>query len=180
MTIVTVDQFNKYLGTVQQRGWYPIGSNPTIEVSNSREKVTVLGAVTEDGESFHCWTEETLTADHGARFLDALTDEFGEDIVVMLDRASYFYAKNIWNFVSGTEETEYIDDTSVERVCGESLQVWYFPSRLPELNPTEGYWQRLNDWFKFKLIDDMDEMKNELLTALDEIQEPEIFEYICP
>ncbi|WP_276413844.1 hypothetical protein [Haloarcula halobia] len=36
---------------MQRRGWYPIGSNPTIETSNSWDKVTVLGAVTDDGDS---------------------------------------------------------------------------------------------------------------------------------
>jgi hypothetical protein len=34
--------------------------------------VTVLGADTHDGESSYCWTEETLTADHGIRLPRAL------------------------------------------------------------------------------------------------------------
>jgi len=51
----------------------------------------------------------------------------------MLDRASYFYAKDIWDFVSGKEETEYIDDTSVERVCGESLQQFSRRSLRPQV-----------------------------------------------
>lgn len=92
-TVVVVDQFTKRVGTVQRRGWYPIGSNPTIETSNSWEKVTVLGAVTDDGESFYCWTEENLKAARGIRLLEALKERFGEELVVFLDRARYFYAK---------------------------------------------------------------------------------------
>ena len=59
-TVVVVDQFTKRVGTVQQLGWYPIGSNPSIEMTNSWDKVTALGAVTDDGESFYCWTEDSL------------------------------------------------------------------------------------------------------------------------
>jgi hypothetical protein len=140
--IVTVDQFSKYLGTVQRRGWYPIGSNPTIEVGNSRTKVTVLGAVTENGDSFYCWTEEYLTAEHGIRFLDALTDEFGEELVVILDRGSYFYARDLWEFVSDERSTECVEDTSVERVCGSPLQVCLLPTSptaaVDEQRPGDG------------------------------------------
>lgn len=85
-----VDQFTKRVGTVQRRGWCPIGSNPTIETSNSWDKVTVLGAVTDDSDSFYFWTEENLNRFHGIRLLEALTDRFGEDLVVFLDRAGYF------------------------------------------------------------------------------------------
>ena len=53
-TIVIVDQFTKRVGMVQRHGWYPIGSDSTIETSNAWEKVTVLGAVTGEGESFYC------------------------------------------------------------------------------------------------------------------------------
>jgi hypothetical protein len=178
-TFLAVDQFTKRVQTVQRRGWYPIGSNPTIEVSSSRKNVTVLKAVTHEGDSFHCWTEENLTAQHGIRFLGALLDEFGEKLVILLDQASYFYAKDLWEFVSEERSTEYVDDTSVERVQREKLQVWYFPAHLPELNPVEGYWNKLNDWFKYRLIEDVSELKVMLRTALDEVTSSGFFSYLC-
>ena len=55
--------------------------------------MTVLGAVTDDGDSFYCWTEENLTRKHGIRLLDALTERFNEELMVFLDRAGYFYAR---------------------------------------------------------------------------------------
>ena len=73
---------------MERRGWYPIGSNPTIETSNSWDKVTVLGAVTDDGDSFYCWTEENLTSQQGIWLLGALQERFGEELVVFLDRSS--------------------------------------------------------------------------------------------
>jgi len=179
-TFLAVDQFTKRVETVQLRGWYPIGSNPTIEVSSSRKNVTVLKAVTHDGETMHFWTEEYLTADHGIRLLRALRAEFGEKLIVFLDQAPYFYAKDLWEFVSGKRSTERVDDTSVECVQNDLLQVWYFPPRLPELNPVEECWKKLNNWFKYRLIEDLDELKSTLATALDEIPVPDIFNYLCP
>jgi hypothetical protein len=178
-TFLAVDQFNKRVQTVQRRGWYPIGSNPTIEVSGSRKSVTVLKAVTHEGDSLHCWTEENLTAQHGIRFLDALQSEFGEKLVVFLDQASYFYAKDLWEFVSEESSTECVDSTSVERVQSEKLQVWYFPAHLPELNPVEGYWNKLNSWFKYRLIEDLAELKTALRAALDEVTSSGFFSYLC-
>lgn len=162
------------------RGWFEVGSKPTIDVSNSRQKVTILRAVTHEGESFEVWTEENLTADHGVRLLDALVDRFGEELVVFLDRASYFYATDVWGFVSDTEETEFVGDTSVERVRGEKLTVWYFPPRLPELNPVEHCWKQVGTWYKYRLIEDLKELKQSLSRALSQIDEPNLFNYLCP
>lgn len=178
-TFIAVDQFTKYVQTVRRRGWYPIGSNPTLEVSSSRKKVTVLKAVTHEGDSFHCWTDENLTAEHGIRLVRALQAEFGEKLVIFLDRASYFYAKDLWEFVSGTRSTECVDDTSVECVQNELMKVWYFPSHLPELNPVEGYWNKLNNWFKYRLLDDLSDLKSTLATALDEVTTSGFFSYLC-
>lgn len=90
-------------------------------MSGSRHSVTVLGAVSNKNDSFYTWSEERLTAAHGISLLRALQDEFGEKILVLLDRAPYFYARDLWEFVSDDRATEFIDDTAVERVVGESL-----------------------------------------------------------
>jgi hypothetical protein len=179
-TVVVVDQFTKRVGTVQRRGWYPIGSNPTIETSNAWEKVTVLGAVTDDGDSFYFWTEENLTRFHGIRLLEALKERFGDELVVFLDRAGYFYARDLWEYVSGERATETVGDGSVACVQGEGLEVWYFPSKLPELNPVEGCWDQLNEWFKHRLIPDLDTLKQRLTRGVPQISEPNIWNYLCP
>lgn len=142
--------------------------------------MTVLRAVTHEGNSFEVWTQENLTAVHGIRFLQALVEEFGEELVVMWDRASYFYAKDLWEFVSGDRETGYVDDTSVERVRGSSLEVWYFPPRLPELNPVEQCWNQLQAWYNVRLIQNIDELEQTLSRGLSEIDNPDIFNYLCP
>lgn len=95
-TIVTVDQHNKPIETVQRRGWFETGSRPSVKVSGSRKSVTFLGGVTNEGDSFYYLTEETLTGEHAVAYLRSPQAEFGEKIVVLLDRAPYFYAKKVW------------------------------------------------------------------------------------
>ena len=142
--------------------------------------MTVLGAVTHDGRSYYCWTEENLTADHGIRLLAGLEAEFGEKLIVLIDRAGYFYARDLWEFVSGERRTESIDETSVERVRNETLQAWYFPPRLPELNPVEQCWNQLEKWFNYLLVEDLSHLQTELRVALDELNEPNLFNYLLP
>ena len=179
-TVVVVDQFTKRVGTVNRRGWYPIGSDPTIEDSNSWDKVTVLGAVTDDGDSFYCWTEDNLKTQHGIWLLEALKDRFGDDLVVFLDRASYFYTRDLWEHVSGKRATETVGDSSVACVHGDDLDVWYFPPKLPELNPLEGCWDRLKEWFKHRLVPDLPALKAQIQRGLPTVEEPNIWNYLCP
>lgn len=142
--------------------------------------MTILGAISHKRESFFTWSEERLSAAHGIRFLQALLDEFGEHIIVLLDRAPYFYAKDLWEFVSGTPSTEFVGDTSVERVVGDTIQVWYFPPHSPDLNPTEACWNQLEDWFNYRLVEDIDQLKSMLLNAFPRIDPPKISNYLCP
>ena len=179
-TILTVDQHHKPVETIRRRGWFSTGSNPSVKVSGSRHGVTVLGAVSNERDSFYYWSEETLTAEHGIAILRSLVDEYGENIVVLLDRAPYFYAKDVWEFVSGERSTEFIGDTSVERVVGDSLEVWYFPPHAPELNPVEECWNQLEAWFNYRLVKDLDGLKGMLNRAFPTITPPNISNYLCP
>ena len=138
----------------------------------------MLGAVTDDGDSFYCWTEENLTRHHGIRLLEALKDEFGEELVVFLDRAGYFYARDLWEHVSGERETETVEDSSVSCVRGDNLEVWHFPSKLPELNAVEGCWDQLLEWFKYRLIPDQSTLKDYIRRGVFTIDEPNIWTHL--
>jgi len=99
---------------------------------------------------------------------------------MLVDRAPYFYAKDLWKFVSGTRTTEYVDDTSVERVVGDSIQNWYFPPHAPELNPVEGCWDQFESWFNYRLVLDFDQLLAQLRIAISTIEPPKISNYLCP
>lgn len=76
--------------------------------------------------------------------------------------------------------TEFIDETSVEGVRNETFEAWYFTPRLPELNPVEQWWDQLDEWFNLLLIVDLDHLQAELRTALNELSEPNVFNYLLP
>lgn len=117
---------------------------------------------------------------HGIWLLKALQAEFGQDLVVFLDRAGYFYTRDLWGYVSGERSTETVGDTSLECVKGEHLEVWYFPPKLPELNPVEGCWDRLKEWFKHRLVPDLPTLKHQMQRGLSTVDEPNIWNYISP
>jgi len=70
------------------------------------------------------------------------------------------YLVTYHKFVSGERETETVGDSSISCVCGENLDVRYFPSKLPELNPVEGCWNQLQEWFEHRLIPDLSTLKD--------------------
>jgi transposase len=98
--------------------------------------------------------------------------------VVFLDRAGYFYARDLWEHVSGERETETVGDSSVSCVRGDDLEVWYFPSKLPELNAVEGCWDQLQEWFKYRLVPDLSSLKDYISRGVNAINEPSIWPYL--
>jgi transposase len=58
--------------------------------------------------------------------------------------------------------------------------VWYFPSKLPELNPVEGCWDQLNEWLKHRLLPDLSTVKQRLAGGIPQIDEPTIWNYLRP
>jgi hypothetical protein len=86
-----------------------------VGVSASREGVNLLGAVTEYGETTVLECGGSFTGEVTIRFLEHLQTEFGEKLVVLLDQATYFTAD-------------------------EPIELVYFPTGSPDLNPTEEYW----------------------------------------
>jgi len=104
-----------------------------------------------------------FNSDTTIRLLDALQAEFGEKLCVVLDNASYFTAKAVKEFVAETP-----------------IKLCYLPRGSPELNPTEECWRRLNRALGNRLFLSLDELRAAALAALDQIESPNIFKYLCP
>jgi transposase len=60
----------------------------------------------------------------------------------------------------------------------DDLEVWYFPSKIPELNPVEGCWDQLQEWFKYRLMPDLSTLKDYIPRGLSAITEPNIWPYL--
>lgn len=127
------------------------------------DSIKLLGAVSDTGETFFLPCEENFNSDTTIRLLDALQTEFGEKICVVLDNASYFTANAV---------QEFVEDTPIE-LC-------YLPRGSPELNPAEDCWKKLNQALGNRLFDTLDDLRDAALAALDSINPPNLFTYLCP
>ena len=99
--------------------------------------------------------------------------------MVFLDRAGYFYAKDLWEHVSGEREIETVGDSSASCVrVDDPLKSGTSCSKLPELNAVEGCWDQLQEWFKYRLVPDLSSLKDHISRGLNAVSEPNIWPYL--
>ncbi len=96
-------------------------------------------------------------------FLGALQEEFGEDLIVVLDNAPYFTSKQV---------TEFADSAGIE-LC-------YLPRYSPQMNPVEECWRQLNLQLKNRLFEELDQFNRAIHEALGEVNSPRMFNYLYP
>jgi transposase len=132
-------------------------------VSASREGVNLLGAVTEYGEATVLECGGSFTGKVTIRFLEHLQAEFGKKLVVLLDQATYFTAEAVKDFA---------DEEPIELV--------YFPTGSPDLNPTEEYWKRLKQALGNRYFGTLTEIRSAIWSALETIDPPGVYQYFCP
>ncbi|WP_152420532.1 IS630 family transposase [Halococcus thailandensis] len=161
-TVVTIDQTRKAVGADLYAAWYPVGERPTVGVSASREGVNLLGAVTEYGETTVLECGGSFTGEVTIRFLEHLQEEFGKKLVVLLDQATYFTAGAVKDFVAD-----------------EPIELVYFPTGSPDLNPTEEYWRRLKLALANRYFGSCAVIRSAVWTALESIRPPGIYQYLC-
>ncbi|OIB56114.1 transposase [Natrialba sp. SSL1] len=160
---MTLDQTRKTVGVDLYYGWFPVGERPTPSLSVSREGVNLLGAVTEHGETEVLECGGSFTGDITVRFLAHLQETFGEKLVMLLDKATYFTAGAVKDFVDG-----------------EPIELVYFPTGSPDLNPTEEYWRRLKLTLDNQYFATIAELRTAMWSALKTISPPRIYQYLCP
>jgi len=161
-TVLTIDQTRQVLSTLIY-AWFPEGERPSLPVTGKWESIKLLGAVSDGGKKFFLPCEVNFNSDTTIRLLDALQTKFGEKICVVLDNASYFTANKV---------QEFVEDTPIE-LC-------YLPRGSPELNPTEECWRKLNQALGNRLFEDLDELQDAALSALKELEPPQLSSYLCP
>jgi transposase len=159
---VTIDQFRKTVGADLTYAWYPVDERPTVEVSASRDGINLLGALTGTGETLFLECNGSFTKEVTVQFLQALQDRFGEELVVVLDKGSYFTANKVTEFV---EETE--------------IELLYLPTGMAKLNPTEECWRQLRSALGNRYFGSLEELRVGIQSALETINPPGIYQYLC-
>ena len=95
------------------------------------------------------------------QFLQALQSRFGEELVV-LDTGSYFTANKVREFVEGTER-----------------ELLYLPTGMAKLDPTEECWRQLRTALGNGYFGSLDELRAGIRSALETIDPPGIYQYLC-
>lgn len=162
-TIVTVDQTRKAVAAYLTHGWFREGERPTLPASGAWESVKLLGALTDHGETQFFECESNFTGEVTIHLLQALQQEFGEKIAVVLDNASYFTANAVKDFA---EET--------------SLELIYFPRGSPKLNPVEECWRQFKQFLGNRSFADIPELREAIPAALEAINPPNMYNDLCP
>jgi transposase len=125
--------------------------------------VNLLGAVTEYGTTTVLECGGSFTGEVTIRFLEHLQVAVGEKLVVLLDQATYFTAEAVKNFAAD-----------------EPIELVYFPTGSPDLNPTEEYWRRLKKALGNRYFATPDEIRSAVWSALESIEPPGVYQYLCP
>ncbi len=158
-TVVCIDQTKKSVQVEPRAAWFPCGTRPSVELSGQREWTCLLGAITEDGDRFFSRFTEYVTAEHAKHFILALYEEFEEDLLIVLDGASYF-------------------QSAVKDLTGrDGLDFVTLPSYSPELNPVEECWRQLQASLSNCFFDSLDELTTAIDTALDQLSIPKVSNY---
>jgi transposase len=130
-------------------------------LSGQRDWTGVLGAVSEDGEEFYCQSDEYITGEHARKFILALSNEFDEDLIVVLDGAPYFRSSTV-------TELEDRDDLDFVRL----------PPYSPDMNPVEECWRQLKATLKNRFFEDLPDLKQAIQRGLDDISTPDTSNYL--
>jgi transposase len=157
-----IDQNTQVIKTKQKRRWFPVNSRPRLSVSGGRVSINLLGAVADDGDRFISFVEGRFTGKVAAHFLRALQEEFGKNLVIVLDNAPYFIAKHL-----------------KKQASFRGLLLEYLPPYAPEMNPLEQCWRQVNEGRANKLYRTLPELKAYLTSKLPTLYSPRIYEYLC-
>jgi transposase len=126
--ILALDQMSLYFQATLTRVWSPIGQTPIVWVHPQRESVYFYGALNLRNGREVALPAFEANAEMTANFVILLLLLYPQPILLLLDRAP-------WHFGQVTTLFEQTD----------RLQVIYFPTACPDLNPQEHVWAQARD-----------------------------------
>jgi transposase len=108
---------------VRGRGYAPSGKTPVaMAVGSSRQKLSMIATVTNQGKTRWMIIEEAFDADKFIEFLSALIKDAGKKVFLILDNLRVHHSKVVKAWVAEHSE---------------QIELFYLPSYSPHLNPEE-------------------------------------------
>ena len=129
LTLVFVDESSFYLLPGVVRTYAPRGETPLLRVFQTHAHLSVMGALTLNGQWALLLQPQTLDSFSCVMFLRYLLHHLGRRLLIIWDRSPIHRAEEVQEFLD-------------ERVA-QQMYVTLLPPYAPDLNPTEGVWQQL-------------------------------------
>lgn len=157
-TLVFVDESGFYLLPGKVRTYSPQGLRPIVPEWQTRDHLSVLGAVTPGGRVYTLVRQRALDGLDAVAFLEHLGREIGGPVQVVWDRSPIHRRVAVGEYV--------------EAVGGDGLALEFLPAYAPDLNPVEWLWQHLKDVEMRNLVCvDLEELHEELHLALGRVRQ---------
>jgi transposase len=114
------------------RSFAPCGQTPVIDAYATRQKLSMMAAVSNQGRAHWMMIDEAFNADRLIEFMDALIKDSRGKVILILDNLRIHHSAPVKEWLKGREA---------------EIEVHYLPSYSPDLNPEE----RLNADLKQRL-----------------------------
>ena len=156
--LVFEDESGFYLLPGVVRTYAPEGLTPVLRAKQTRDHLSVMGAMTPAGRVYTLARQESLNGLHCIEFLLHLLRVAGDRLLVIWDGSPIHRRSAVTEFVSSTRG----------RVWLEAL-----PGYAPDLNPwDEGGWHHLKDVEMRNLVcRDLEELHQELYLAISRLRQ---------
>lgn len=150
--LLFVDESAFYLLPGVVRTWSPVGETPIVEHKLTRDHLSVISAISPQGDLYLQVRESALDSAGIIGFLDQLQEQIADPMVIVWDGAPIHRSKVV---------KKYLADGAASHIHLERL-----PGYAPELNPDEGIWRYLKHVeMKNLACTDMSHLKAELSAA---------------
>ena len=108
---------------VRGRCYAPVGKTPvTFAVGGTRQKLSMIATVTNQGKTRWMIIDESFNSDKLIEFLQALIQDAGKKVFLILDNLRVHHSKPVKAWVEAHKD---------------KIELFYLPSYSPELNPEE-------------------------------------------
>jgi transposase len=128
-TVVFVDEAGFYLLPMVVRTYAPRGRTPVLRVKLTRDHLSAIGGITQQGQLFMQMQERAYKAEDVVRFLKMLLHKISGKLLIIWDGSPIHRADVVKQFLSSP--------------MGKRVHLERLPGYAPELNPQEQVWNLL-------------------------------------
>ncbi|WP_236601564.1 transposase [Ktedonobacter sp. SOSP1-52] len=155
--MVFVDESGFYLLPMMVRTYSPRGQTPIVRVKLTRDHLSAIGGITQEGRIFMQTQEHAYRAEDVVRFLRALLRKISGKLLIIWDGSPIHRANVIKTFLSSP--------------IGKRVHLERLPGYAPDLNPQEYVWNLLKRReLKNLCCQDLTHLNQELVRAKERLR----------